>query len=163
MNSSCWKSYRLAVATAAAVALLASYSAIGHRLEALLLGWGSYLIPDAEQTHTVAVVAIDAATLDEYGPWPMSRDKLATAVKRLRRFNPKALGFMLPLTETETTTTVGTIREELDSLEASLRKKAKTCKRIIRGLLFKAVGGMRESWVRISLRIWDTDLHRSNL
>ena len=141
MNSSCWKSYRLAVATAAAVALLASYSAIGHRLEALLLGWGSYLIPDAEQTHTVAVVAIDAATLDEYGPWPMSRDKLATAVKRLRRFNPKALGFMLPLTETETTTTVGTIREELDSLEASLRKKAKnwlarldTDSRLARGL-----------------------------
>jgi serine/threonine-protein kinase len=125
VSSSCWKSYRLAIAVAAAVALLASYSAIGQRLEALLLDWGSFLILEGEQTHSVAVVAIDAATLDEYGPWPMPRDQLAKAVKRLKRFNPKALGFMLPLTEAETATAVGAITEELDSLDASLRKKAK--------------------------------------
>ena len=111
---------------AAAVALLASFSSGAQRLEALLLDWGSYLIPEAEQTHSVAVVAIDAATLDEYGPWPLPRDQLAKAVKRLKRFNPKALGFMLPLTEAETTTAVGTIRKELDSLDTSLRKKAKS-------------------------------------
>lgn len=126
MSSSSWKSYRLAVAVAAAVALLASFSSGAQRLEALLLDWGSYLIPEAEQTHSVAVVAIDAATLDEYGPWPMPRDQLAKAVKRLKRFNPKALGFMLPLAEAETATAVGAIRKELDSLDASLRKKAKT-------------------------------------
>ena len=48
---------------AAAVALLASFSSGAQRLEALLLDWGSYLIPEAEQTHSVAVVAIDAATV----------------------------------------------------------------------------------------------------
>ncbi|MGB5729669.1 MAG: serine/threonine-protein kinase, partial [Thiogranum sp.] len=69
---------------------------------------------------------IDAATLDEYGPWPMPRDQLAKAVERLKRFNPKALGFMLPLAEEETATAVGAIRKELDSLDASLRKKART-------------------------------------
>ena len=126
MSSSSWKSYRLAVAVAAAVALLASFSSGAQRLEALLLDWGSYLIPEAEQAHSVAVVAIDAATLDEYGPWPMPRDQLAKAVERLKRFNPKALGFMLPLAETETATAVGAIRKELDSLDASLRKKART-------------------------------------
>jgi len=126
VSSSSWKSYRLAVAVAAAVALLASYSSGAQRLEALLLEWGSYLIPEAEQAHSVAVVAIDAATLDEYGPWPMPRDQLAKAVKRLKQFNPKALGFMLPLAEAETATAVGAIREELDSLDASLRKKAIT-------------------------------------
>ena len=126
MSSSSWKSYRLAVAVAAAVALLASFSSGAQRLEALLLDWGSHLIPEAEQTHSVAVVAIDAATLDEYGPWPMPRDQLAKAVKRLKRFNPKALGFMLPLAEAETAMAVDAIRKELDSLDASLRKKAKT-------------------------------------
>ncbi|MEN8801733.1 MAG: serine/threonine-protein kinase [Thiogranum sp.] len=125
MSSSSWKSYRLAVAMAAAAALLTSFSSDAQRLEALLLDWGSYLIPEAEQTHSVAVVAIDAATLDEYGSWPLPRDQLAQAVKRLKRFNPKALGFMLPLTAAETATAVGTIRQELDSLDTSLRKKAK--------------------------------------
>jgi serine/threonine-protein kinase len=111
---------------AAAVTLLASFSSSGHRLEGFLLEWASHLIPEAEQAHSVAVVAIDAATLHQYGPWPLQRDQLAKVVKRLKRFNPKAVGFMLPLTETETATAVGAIRDELDSLDASLRKKART-------------------------------------
>jgi len=126
VSSFSWKSCRLAVAMAAAVTLLASFSPGGHRLEGLLLEWGSHLIPEAEQAHSVAVVAIDAATLHEYGPWPLQRDQLARIVKRLKQFDPKAVGFMLPLTGTETATAVGAIREELDSLDASLRKKAKT-------------------------------------
>ena len=126
MSNSSWKSHRLAVAIAAAVALLASFSPSGHRLEGLLLEWGSYLMAEAEQAHAVVVVAIDAATLHEYGPWPLQRDQLAKVVNRLERFNPKALGFMLPLTETASATAVGAIREKLDSLDASLRKKART-------------------------------------
>jgi serine/threonine-protein kinase len=111
---------------AAAVTLTASFSPGAQRVEGLLLDWASHLIPEAEQAHSVAVVAIDAATLHEYGPWPLQRDHLARVIKRLKRFNPKAVGFMLPLTETETATAVGAIREELDSLDASLRKKART-------------------------------------
>ena len=126
MSSSSWKTVRLAVAIAAAVALLASFSSRAQRLEALLLDWGSYLMPEVAQAHAVAVVAIDTATLQEYGPWPLPRDQLARVLKRLKRFNPKALGYMLPLTEAETATAVGTIRKEIDSLDTSLRKKAKT-------------------------------------
>ena len=125
MNSCRWTYYRLAVAMAAAVALLASYTTIGQRPEFLLLDGASHLMPEAESTESVAVVAIDTATLEEYGSWPMPRDKLAKAVQRLSRFQPRALGFMLPLIETETAEPVDTLRKELGSLDVSLQKKAK--------------------------------------
>ena len=151
MSNSSWKSHRLAVAIAAAVALLASFSPSGHRLEGLLLEWGSYLMAEAEQAHAVVVVAIDAATLHEYGPWPLQRDQLAKVVNRLERFNPKALGFMLPLTETASATAVGAIREKLDILHESMMDGAAKIphqwKRTIRPLtntcldqLLKAIG-----------------------
>lgn len=126
MSSSSWTSYRLAVAVALAASLMVSFSTSGQRLEGLLLNWGSHLILEAEQTDSVAVVAIDAASLQEYGPWPLPRDQLAKVVKRLQRFDPKAVGLMLALTQTETAMAVGTFREELDSLDASLRKKARS-------------------------------------
>ena len=126
MSSSSWTSYRLAVALAAAVCLVASHSSSGQRLEGLLLDWGSHLILEAEQTDSVAVVAIDQSSLQEYGPWPLPRHQLTKVVRRLQRFEPKAVGLMLPLTETETARAVGSIREELESLDASLRKKARS-------------------------------------
>jgi len=126
VSSSSWKTVRLAVAVAAAFTLLASYSPVGQRLEGLLLNWGSHLIPETELAHTVAVAAIDTATLREYGPWPLPRDQLARIVNRLQRFKPKAVGFMLALGGTETATAVSAMRNELDNLDAPLRNKART-------------------------------------
>jgi serine/threonine-protein kinase len=120
-----WKSVRLVVALAAVLSLLASYSSVGRRLEGLLLDWGSYLIPQTDRTESVAVVAIDAATLEELGPRPLGRDRLAEVVRKLKRFDVKTVGFMLPLTQAETPAAVGSVGAELDALDASLRKKAK--------------------------------------
>ena len=125
MSNFSWTPYRLAVAVAAAISLLASFSSDSQRLEGLLILWGSHLIPEAKQADSVAVVAIDAASLPDYGPWPLPRDQLVRVVKRVQRFDPKAVGLMLDLTGAETAHAVGTLREELDSLDASLRKKAK--------------------------------------
>jgi serine/threonine-protein kinase len=126
VSNASWKSVRLVVALAAVLSLLASYSPVGGQLEGLLLDWGSYLIPQSDRTESVAVVAIDAATLEELGPWPLPRDRLAEVVRRLKRFGVKTLGVMLPLTQAETPAAVGSVGAELDALDAPLRSKAKT-------------------------------------
>ena len=55
------------VAAAAVAALEASFTPPAGQLETLLLAWGSRFMPTAQAPASVAVVAIDQATLDRRG------------------------------------------------------------------------------------------------
>ena len=124
MSRSCLKPYRIGVALATAAALLVTFTPTGHRLEGLLPDYTGYLMPQADASRPVSVVAIDAASLDAYGPWPWSHDQLAGVIRRLTRFGPKVVGVMLPLTETETPRGLDVLKDQLDSLDKPLRGRA---------------------------------------
>ncbi|HED19061.1 MAG TPA: CHASE2 domain-containing protein, partial [Gammaproteobacteria bacterium] len=116
--------YRLAVFMAAVLALYGTYSLSFQRVEGLLPDLAGRLLPEAELSDAVAVIAIDTASLKAYGAWPWQRDLLATVITRLQKFKPEAIGFALPLTGRETPPVVSTLRAELDTLDAPLRDKA---------------------------------------
>ncbi len=108
----------------AVAAVLASYTPHAHRLETLLLDWGTRFLPTAERPVSVAVVAIDQATLDAQGSWPWPHERLASVVARLQEFRPSAIGLALPLSEAQTPAALATLRAELDTLDPSLRARA---------------------------------------
>ncbi len=117
--------YRLAVLLVAALALYASYSPPFQRAEGLLPDLAGRILPVAESSGSVAVIAIDTTSLDEYGTWPWQHDKLAAVIRRLQKFKPEAIGFMLPLIDHETPRMVSSLQVELDDLDPPLRNKAK--------------------------------------
>ena len=119
-----WAIYRLAVFLLAALALYASYSQPIQRVEGLVPDLAGRLLPEAESSGSVAVIAIDTASLDGFGAWPWQRDQLAVVVQRLRKFKPEAIGFMLPLIDRETPAIVGSLQAELDDLDTPLRNTA---------------------------------------
>ena len=127
MNAPTWNTYRLMVAAAALATLAASFMPPVDHLETLLLAWGSRFMPTAQAPASVAVVAIDQATLDRRGSWPWPRERIIAVLERLQRFQPAAIGVMLPLNGAETPPAVESLRAELDSLERPLRNKATGC------------------------------------
>ncbi|GMQ88089.1 MAG: hypothetical protein BMS9Abin08_1312 [Gammaproteobacteria bacterium] len=119
-----WVIYRLAILLIAALSVYASYTLPFQRVEGLLPDLAGRFLPAAESSGSVAVIAIDSASLDEYGAWPWQRDQLAAVVRRLHQFKPEAIGFMLPLIDRETPVIVSSLQAELDNLDAPLRNKA---------------------------------------
>jgi len=117
--------YRLAVILVTALVLYASYTLPLQQAEDLLPGLAGRFLPEAESSGSVAVIAIDTASLDEYGAWPWPHDQLAAVVRRLQKFKPEAIGFMLPLVDHETPRMVNSLQAELDDLDPPLRNKAK--------------------------------------
>ncbi len=116
--------YRLAVILVAILALYASYTLPLQRAEDLLPDLAGRFLSEAESSGSVAVIAIDTASLDEYGAWPWPRDRLAAVVRRLHQSKPEAIGFMLPLPDHETPRIVASLQTELDTLDTPLRNKA---------------------------------------
>jgi len=106
------------------VAVIASFTPQAHHLETLLPEWGSRFMAQAQAPSSVAVVAIDQATLDQLGSWPWPRERLAATLARLQRFQPAVIGLMLPLAGAQTPPTLASLRAELDSLQPALRGKA---------------------------------------
>jgi hypothetical protein len=117
VNATTWNISRLMVAALAVAALAASFTPTALRLETPLLGWGSRLMPTLPAPVSVAVVAIDQATLDSLGGWPWPRERILGALERLRRFQPAAVGVMVPLSGAETPPVLHDLHAELDSLQ----------------------------------------------
>jgi len=116
--------YHLAVFLVAALALFASYHSAFQWAEGVLPDLAGRMLPLAETSGVVAVIAVDAASLNLYGAWPWQRDRLAGVVRRLQQFQPERIGFMLPLHGYETAGIVSSFAAELDSLDAVLQNKA---------------------------------------
>jgi serine/threonine-protein kinase len=106
--------------------LAVSFSLPTGQVESLLPAFAGRFMPVAESSGSVAVIAIDSPTLDAYGTWPWPRDQLAEVIERLQKFNPAAIGVLLPLSGAETPAAVAGMREELDTLSAEHRERAKT-------------------------------------
>ena len=124
MKKSFWKPSRITIVVVTAVTLLASYTPALHQFEDQLPYWTSRFIPESQQVQDLTVVNIDEASLQAYGPWPWTRDRLADVVERLAQFEPRIIGYMVPLAEPETTPELDEIRKELDALDKDLRGKA---------------------------------------
>jgi len=67
---------------------------------------------------SVVIVAIDAASLDEFGRWPWSRSVLAELLDRLAEAGVVATGIDLVLSESETPAEAGALRLARDVLAA---------------------------------------------
>ncbi|VAW78128.1 Serine/threonine protein kinase PrkC, regulator of stationary phase [hydrothermal vent metagenome] len=104
--------------------LMASFSFPSSRIESLMPALAGRFMPLAEPSGSVAVIAIDSATLDAYGTWPWSRERLAKVIERLQQSEPAAIGVLLPLSGTETPGAMSRMREELDTLAVPHREQA---------------------------------------
>lgn len=124
MSTGSWNTYRLSVAAAALLALIASFTPHAQRLETLLPEWGSRFMPQAETADSVAVLGIDQATLDRHGDWPWPRERIAALLERLQGFEPAAVAVLMPLADAQSPPALGSLRADLDSLPPSLRNKA---------------------------------------
>lgn len=118
--------YRGVVILAMLVVLAASFRFPSGRIESILPALAGRFMPVTQASATVAVVAIDNATLDAYGTWPWSRGRLAEVIERLQQFHPAALGVFLPLSGAETPAVITGMREQLGTLPASSRAQAET-------------------------------------
>lgn len=121
-----WTAQRLVVVLTAGLVLLGSFYAPAQRVEVLLPALAARFMPAAESSASVAVVGIDTASLDDYGAWPWSRDRLATVIQRLQQLEPDALGILLPLNEAQTPATLHTLKTEINTLDKALRRQAHT-------------------------------------
>ncbi len=117
---------RAVVILATLAALAASFSLPSGRVESLLPVLAGRFMPVVESSGSVAVVAIDSPTLDAYGAWPWPRSRLAEVVERLQKFDPAAIGVLLPLSGAETPPVIADMREELDTLPEEHRELAGT-------------------------------------
>jgi serine/threonine-protein kinase len=116
--------YRFVVFLVTILALYASYSPPFQKAEGLLPDLAGRILPVAKSSGSVAVIAVDDASLNEYGVWPWQRDRLAAVVRRLQQFKPERIGFMLPLIGHETPRIFNSLQADLDSLDTTLRNKA---------------------------------------
>ena len=116
--------HRFTIFLFAALALSATYFPSLQQVENLLPVLAARILPPVQSSGAVAVVAIDAASLETYGAWPWPRDRLADVIRRLQRFGPERIGLMLPLSGYKTHAMVGSLAAELEQLDDPLRKKA---------------------------------------
>jgi len=126
INTPSWTAQRLAVMLAAGMVLLASFYASTPRLEPLLPALAARFMPLAATSTSVAVIGIDAPSLEAYGVWPWPREQLATVVQRLRESQPGALGLLLPLHTAHTPVAIHTLQTEVETLDKPLRRQART-------------------------------------
>ncbi len=66
---------------------------IWQPLERLGYDWLFKLRPDLDWDERIAVIAIDEASLAEYGQWPWSRDRHVELLQALNKYQPAVVGF----------------------------------------------------------------------
>ncbi len=116
--------HRFTIFLFAALALSATYVSSFQPVESLLPVLAARILPPAQSSGAVAVVAIDAASLAAYGAWPWPRERLAEVIRRLQRFGPERIGVMWPLSDYKTHAVLGALAAELKQLDDPLQKKA---------------------------------------
>lgn len=123
--------------------LLGTYTALFQWFEHRLYDEAVRLLPEAEPSDAVVVVAIDEAAEQRYGSWPWSRARLAEVVGRLGE--ARAVGFLPALDQPETPLALEAVREEIaegrealrarrDELRAAGTTRAQALQRVDNGL-----------------------------
>jgi eukaryotic-like serine/threonine-protein kinase len=104
-----------------AVALTQSSSIQG--IERAGLRFAMQWIPETPLHSKVAVIAIDEASLEAYGPWPWPRDRLGRAIKMLDEQGVASVGLALPLDQSQTPPALEDILDEIHSGEEKLDER----------------------------------------
>ena len=102
MNWSILSSHRFLVLAVAGLFIVASYFYAFQAPERRVYDLVSKVLPSGAVSSAVVIVAVDNAAIKGIGPWPWPRDRIAATVDRLRRFGVRAIGIMLPLSESQT-------------------------------------------------------------
>ncbi len=128
MNVSILTSHRLLVLAVAGLFIVGSYFHAFQTPEHGFYRLASLALPAGTVSSAVAVVAIDDAAIKGIGAWPWPRDRIAATVDRLRRFDVRAIGITLPLTEAQTPPALAELVEDATRsgrrLSRTLRKWA---------------------------------------
>lgn len=102
---------------AALVGLFAWRPELVERLEYQLHDWRFRLRGPEPARGPVAIVAIDAKSVDELGRWPWRRSVIARLVDRLSDAGATAVGFDVVFSEPETPPELGALRTVVEHLE----------------------------------------------
>lgn len=108
-------SHQLIVLILTGLFLLGTHTGTLQRVEALFYDLGMHLMPAGTSSSSVAVVAIDNEAISRIGPWPWPRDNIARTIDRLRRFQVRAIGLMLPLDAAQTPPSLESLLESASS------------------------------------------------
>lgn len=90
--------------------LLSAGSELIRLLDWTAYSWGMRITPERTPDSSVAVIAIDDASLKQYGNWPWNRGLLAEMVKKLNRANVAAIGLDLPFNSSQNDLSISTLR-----------------------------------------------------
>jgi len=88
--------HRLWLLLLGALGLALSYLPLGDRLEGELYQLLVRALPLAEGASGASVVAIDEASLLEYGPWPWPAERQASLLAAVESAGARAIGLALP-------------------------------------------------------------------
>jgi CHASE2 domain-containing sensor protein/tRNA A-37 threonylcarbamoyl transferase component Bud32 len=128
VNWSIFSSHRFLVLAIAGFFIVGSYFSAFQTPERGVYELTSKALPSGTVSSAVVVVAVDNAAIKSIGAWPWPRDRIAATVDRLRRFGVRAIGIMLPLSESQTPAALaGLVAEATKSgrkLSATLKKWA---------------------------------------
>jgi serine/threonine-protein kinase len=102
VNWSILSSHRFLVLAVAGLFIIGSYFYAFQTPERRVYDLASKVLPSGTVSSAVVVVAVDNAAIKGIGPWPWPRDRIAATVDRLRRFGVRAIGIMLPLSDSQT-------------------------------------------------------------
>lgn len=102
----------------AMVALFALRPPVIDRLELNLLDWRFRLRGPIEPEIPIAIIAIDARSLDEFGRWPWRRSVIAQLIDRLSAVGVIAIGVDVVFAEPETPPEIEPLRAVLQTLTA---------------------------------------------
>jgi serine/threonine-protein kinase len=81
------------------------------------------LLPTLETEPRSAIIAIDAKSLEKFGPWPWPRQRLAKIVKQLEKQKAGAIGLIVPLDEPQSLSLPETYQSVLKGTSPKVREK----------------------------------------
>ncbi|WP_455206202.1 CHASE2 domain-containing serine/threonine-protein kinase [Kaarinaea lacus] len=81
------------------------------------------LLPNLETEPRSAIIAIDNASLEKYGPWPWPRQRLAKIVKQLEKYQAGAIGMIVPLDQPQSLSLPETYQSVLEGSSPEVREK----------------------------------------
>ncbi len=113
--------YRIVLLLAFVAVLAASYTEFGRRVEQWAYRAGAPLVPAPEPQRSVAVVAIDAGALEQFGAWPWPRDRVAAIIDQLRKLGAATIGLAFPLDAAQTPERLADYQERAVGLPGAAR------------------------------------------
>ncbi len=111
MRAPFWgKDWFTGLAVTLVFALAAGLYPLRH-LEGRVYDLGVRYAPQRPANHAVAVVAVDDASLERFGPWPWPRELLAEANTRLAAARPAVIGYALPFDDAQSERALAVLHE----------------------------------------------------